>query len=108
MRNPAARKGGLDVSLFRRLSDAHPEAVVDLTHQYRMNSDIMLLSNKLIYSDRLRCGSDAVASRSLHLPQHKEFMNFLHSNSTCRGDHCWIDKLMDEKCVFPRLYGNQY
>ncbi|KAI0718426.1 Dna2-domain-containing protein [Cerioporus squamosus] len=66
--NKAARKGGLEISLFRRLSDAHPEAVVDLTHQYRMNADIMTLSNKLIYSDRLQCGSDYVAQRGLKLP----------------------------------------
>ena len=28
-------------SLFKRLSDAHPAAVVRLTAQYRMNDDIM-------------------------------------------------------------------
>ncbi|KAH8109923.1 Dna2-domain-containing protein [Phellopilus nigrolimitatus] len=44
-----ARKGGLDVSLFRRLSDAHPNAV-------------------LIYGDRLKCGSVEVARRSLQIP----------------------------------------
>src|SRR5258708_3839618 len=38
---------GLDVSLFKRLSEAHPQAVVELTFQYRMNEDIMLLSNKV-------------------------------------------------------------
>ncbi|KAG6911010.1 hypothetical protein DXG01_005425 [Tephrocybe rancida] len=77
VRNPAARKGGLDVSLFRRLSDAHPHAVVDLTHQYRMNEDIMLLSNKLIYGDRLRCGSKFVARQSLTLPN-RAFLQTLH------------------------------
>ncbi|KAF9233255.1 AAA domain-containing protein [Melanogaster broomeanus] len=60
--NPAARKGSLETSLFRQLSKTHPHAVVDLTHQYRMNEDVMLLSNKLIYGDRLRCGSEAVAT----------------------------------------------
>ncbi|KAI0635451.1 Dna2-domain-containing protein [Trametes polyzona] len=95
--NKAARKGGLEVSLFRRLSDAHPEAVVDLTHQYRMNSDIMLLSNKLIYSDRLRCGSEAVASRSLSLPNEK-FLDFIHAKSTCRTSPCWMKTLMSESC----------
>ncbi|TBU22348.1 Dna2-domain-containing protein [Dichomitus squalens] len=98
VKNKAARKGGLEVSLFRRLSDAHPEAVVDLTHQYRMNSDIMLLSNKLIYSNRLKCGSDSVASRSLHLPQEKKFMALVHSRSTCRDSGCWLSQLMSESC----------
>ncbi|GAA6046645.1 hypothetical protein JCM3770_003094 [Rhodotorula araucariae] len=69
VRNSAARKGGLDVSLFKRLSDAHPAAVVNLTHQYRMNEDIMLLSNKLVYADQLRVGAADVGSRKLELPQ---------------------------------------
>ncbi|KAI1798471.1 Dna2-domain-containing protein [Ganoderma leucocontextum] len=97
VKNRAARKGGLDVSLFRRLSDTHPEAVVDLTHQYRMNSDIMLLSNKLIYSNRLKCGSDAVASQSLKLSR-ENFLEVLHTRSTCRDAHCWMGKLMSESC----------
>ena len=99
VKNRAARKGGLDISLFRRLSDAHPEAVIDLTHQYRMNSDIMLLSNKLIYSNRLKCGSDVVASQSLKLPNQK-FLEFLHTKSTCRNAHCWMGQLMSERWVF--------
>ncbi|KAI0674044.1 Dna2-domain-containing protein [Trametes maxima] len=97
VKNKAARQGGLEVSLFRRLSDAHPEAVVDLTHQYRMNSDIMLLSNKLIYSDRLKCGSEAVASRSLELPNEK-FLHHLHARSTRCVSECWMAKLMSESC----------
>ncbi|OJT15542.1 DNA replication ATP-dependent helicase/nuclease DNA2 [Trametes pubescens] len=97
VKNKAARKGGLEISLFRRLSDAHPSAVVDLTHQYRMNSDIMLLSNKLIYSDRLRCGSDAVASQSLSLPNPK-FLRLLHAKSTCHDACCWMNTLMTESC----------
>ncbi|KAF8831992.1 hypothetical protein HHX47_DHR1000949 [Lentinula edodes] len=78
VRNKDARKGGLDVSLFRHLSNAHPHAVVDLTYQYRMNADIMLLSNKLIYSDRLRCGSEVVARRFLDIPD-KSFLRSLHA-----------------------------
>ncbi|GAA5836873.1 hypothetical protein JCM9279_007686 [Rhodotorula babjevae] len=68
VRNASAKQGGLDVSLFKRLSDAHPAAVVNLTHQYRMNADIMLLSNKLVYSDRLQVGAEAVGARRLELP----------------------------------------
>ncbi|BGP02897.1 putative DNA replication helicase Dna2 [Rhodotorula toruloides ATCC 204091] len=65
VRNGAARKGGLDVSLFKRLSDAHPNAVVNLTHQYRMNSDIMSLSNELVYSGQLKVGDERVGGRKL-------------------------------------------
>ncbi|PBK71331.1 Dna2-domain-containing protein [Armillaria solidipes] len=93
-----ARQGGLDVSLFRRLSDAHPHSVVDLAYQYRMNSDIMMLSNKLIYGDRLRCGSQAVANHSLILPN-RNFLKAIHGGkSTCHRNGCWIEQLMSESC----------
>ncbi|KAI0262628.1 Dna2-domain-containing protein [Gloeopeniophorella convolvens] len=102
VRNRDARKGGLDVSLFRRLSEAHSEAVVDLTQQYRMNADIMLLSNKLIYGDRLRCGNQKIANQSLVLPD-DTFMETAHklSSEVCK-DRCWLEELLDpsRKAVF--------
>ncbi|KAF9010450.1 Dna2-domain-containing protein [Hymenopellis radicata] len=98
VRNADARKGGLDVSLFRRLSDAHPHSVIDLTCQYRMNSDIMLLSNKLIYSDRLRCGSQEVANQCLKLPN-RRFLQSIHGGKlTCHQKGCWLEYLMSDKC----------
>jgi len=95
VRSRGARKGGLDISLFRRLSDAHPHAVIDLTYQYRMNEDIMLLSNRLIYSDRLRCGSESVAKRTLVIPKPQ----FLHDLKSSAGDS-WIDHLLSERSTF--------
>ncbi|KAL1599589.1 DNA replication endonuclease-helicase Dna2 [Paraconiothyrium brasiliense] len=68
VQNKQAADGGLDVSLFKMLCEAHPEAVVSLEHQYRMCADIMLLSNTFIYSGRLKCGTPAIASRQLTLP----------------------------------------
>ncbi|TFK37115.1 DNA replication factor Dna2-domain-containing protein [Crucibulum laeve] len=97
VRNNNARKGGLDVSLFRRLSDAHPEAVADLAYQYRMNEDIMLLSNKLIYSDRLRCGSAKIAHQTLALPNNT-FFDRLHTTKSSCSDGCWIEKLVSPNC----------
>ena len=47
----------MDISLFKRLSERHPHAVVSLEHQYRMNQDIVELSNTLIYEQRLKCGT---------------------------------------------------
>jgi DNA replication ATP-dependent helicase Dna2 len=41
---------GMEESLFKRLSEAHPSSVVQLETQYRMSKDIMLLSNTLIYN----------------------------------------------------------
>lgn len=58
---------GAGESLFRRLCQAHPQAIVELQQQYRMNGDINKLVNMLIYSDRLCCGNAAVESKTLHL-----------------------------------------
>lgn len=102
VRSPEARQGGLDVSLFRRLSEAHPEAVVDLVYQYRMNEEIMFLSNSLVYNNRLRCGSEAVATRTLDIPDREPLRN-AHSNSLCSGGKdCWIETVLDpsRKAVF--------
>lgn len=68
VRNAEARAMGMDVSLFKRLSDAHPAAMVELDEQYRMNAEIMSLANALIYDGRLKCGSQAVAEQRLSLP----------------------------------------
>lgn len=105
VRNPDARKGGLDISLFRRLSDAHPHAVIDLAHQYRMNADIMLLSNKLIYGDRLRCGSQEVANRSLTLPDNSFLRNLHKPKTACHPTGCWLKKLLSPKYVRHAFYG---
>ncbi|GME23035.1 DNA replication factor Dna2 [Neofusicoccum parvum] len=68
VQNKEAQEGGLDISMFKLLSESQPDAVVSLEHQYRMCADIMLLSNKLIYDGRLKCGNDSVANRSLAIP----------------------------------------
>jgi len=61
VKNVDAKSSGMAESLFKRLSEAHPDSVAALQYQYRMNSDIMLLSNELIYSNRLKCGTPEVA-----------------------------------------------
>jgi DNA replication ATP-dependent helicase Dna2 len=99
VRNPAARKAGLEVSLFRRLSTAHPHAVIDLTHQYRMNEDIMLLSNRLIYGDRLKCGTEEVARRTLVLPDGGKYLRMMHTSKQTCEKHCWMNKLLSERYV---------
>ncbi|KAB5527857.1 hypothetical protein DKX38_021704 [Salix brachista] len=60
-----ARENGMGMSLFCRLSEAHPQAISALQSQYRMCQDIMELSNALIYGDRLRCGSSEIANARL-------------------------------------------
>ncbi|KAI9761385.1 MAG: hypothetical protein M4579_001035 [Chaenotheca gracillima] len=68
VQNLEARKGGLDVSLFKLLSEKHPESLVSLEHQYRMCEDVMALSNTFIYNGLLKCGNEAVATRLLSIP----------------------------------------
>ncbi|KAK8715914.1 hypothetical protein V6N13_043239, partial [Hibiscus sabdariffa] len=60
-----AREKGMGISLFCRLSEAHPQAIAPLQSQYRMCQSIMELSNALIYGDRLRCGSPEIANAKL-------------------------------------------
>ncbi|KAJ4958932.1 hypothetical protein NE237_026043 [Protea cynaroides] len=60
-----ARENGMGISLFCRLSEAHPQAISALQCQYRMNAGIMELSNGLIYGNRLRCGSPEIANAKL-------------------------------------------
>jgi DNA replication ATP-dependent helicase Dna2 len=57
----------------------------------------MLLSNKLIYGDRLLCGSEIVAKRSLVLPD-AGFLHHIHDegNGFCGGG-CWMENILSEK-----------
>ncbi|XP_023743662.1 DNA replication ATP-dependent helicase/nuclease JHS1 [Lactuca sativa] len=78
-----ARENGMGVSLFCRLSEAHPQAISALQSQYRMCAPIMELSNALIYGDRLRCGSPDVANAKL------EYTTSTSSSSS------WLKKVLD-------------
>lgn len=106
VQNEDARKGGLDISLFKLLSDAAPQAVCVMSHQYRMCEDVMELSNNLIYSGRLKCGTKAVAERKLHVPNPAGLMTCHNTPQTpgagigkkmCIGPHkgCWLADLLD-------------
>lgn len=106
VQNKAAQEGGLDVSLFKLLSDAQPDSVVNLEHQYRMCEEIMLLSNTLIYSGRLKCGTPEVAARSLEIPNIQalkqfhadEFHASQHPHNMCPGPshgRCWLHDSLD-------------
>ncbi|KAG5980101.1 hypothetical protein E4U55_004396 [Claviceps digitariae] len=110
VRNEEAREGGLDVSLFKLLSDAHPEAVVNLEHQYRMCEDIMTLSNTLIYEGKLRCGTESLRKKKLCIPE-MNLLSQVHYNASslartgsprsfCTGpsaSRCWLYDLLDSE-----------
>ncbi|XP_038600143.1 DNA replication ATP-dependent helicase/nuclease DNA2 isoform X1 [Tachyglossus aculeatus] len=69
--NSEARDLGMSESLFKRL-EQNKKAVVQLTVQYRMNSKIMSLSNKLVYEGKLECGSEKVAKAVVTLPKFQD------------------------------------
>ena len=72
----------MGISLFKRLSERHPHAVISLEHQYRMNQDIMELSNTLIYEHRLKCGTQGVARAVLELPNWDELISYVKESTT--------------------------
>ena len=114
VQNKEAQEGGLNVSLFKLLSDDHPESVVNLEHQYRMAQDIMLLSSQLVYSNRLKCGNNSVAHQVLHIPNLEAGLAAHHhspsslptsppSTSICLSDHkCWLRTSLtpSSRCLF--------
>jgi DNA replication ATP-dependent helicase Dna2 len=108
VKNEEAREGGLDISLFKLLSDTHPDSVVNLEHQYRMCEDIMTLSNTLIYNGRLKCGTEALRHSKLEIPhmdnlrqKHYDASNIMRSStprSFCTSwasPSCWLQYLLD-------------
>lgn len=110
VQNNEAREGGLDISLFKMLSDRHPTSVAVLKHQYRMCKEIMTLSNTLIYDGALVCGDEQVADSMLGIPAFEEGLQKHHhaaplSLSMCSGPAegaCWLYTLLDpnRKVVF--------
>lgn len=90
MRSPEAKQGGLDVSWFTHLALHHPEAVVDLSRQYRMNNDIMSVANTLIYKNRLKCASKDIANQTLELPNSD-------GDHGCDEVSCWISRVLQPR-----------
>lgn len=106
VQNKQATEGGLDISLFKILSESHPKAVVTLEHQYRMCADIMLLANTLIYDGRLKCGNEDVAKKKLEKVKFEGLKAYHRplpeSKIKCapqprcsgNGQSCWLQDLM--------------
>jgi DNA replication ATP-dependent helicase Dna2 len=89
---------GYGVSLLKRLADAHPDAVVPLTFQYRMNDDICQLSNDLVYHGNLKCGNEVVRKQKLCLPL---FPRGLHKY---QQSFPWLKRIIDP--IFPVVFVN--
>lgn len=97
VQNHEARSLGMDESLFKRL-ERNSEAVVQLNVQYRMNRQIMSLSNSLMYEGRLECGSERTASALVSLP----FLSAVQSELSSHPQYNleWIrDALISSRAV---------
>jgi DNA replication ATP-dependent helicase Dna2 len=114
VQNKEAQEGGLDISLFKLLSEAQPDSVVNLEHQYRMAEDIMTLANELIYLGRLKCGTSTVATRVMQIPSLEGGLAAHHHNasslsttttptSICTSNStCWLRRSLSpqNRCLF--------
>ncbi|XP_069030561.1 DNA replication ATP-dependent helicase/nuclease DNA2 [Embiotoca jacksoni] len=91
VQNREARSLGMDESLFKRL-ELHSEAVIKLNVQYRMNRQIMSLSNSVMYDGRLECGSERTATALLTLPFLLSVQSELSSYTLTHPQHdlSWI------------------
>lgn len=99
VRNPSARKSGLETSLFKRLCEARPAATVYLSYQYRMNADVMSLSNKLVYKGLMKGGTEEILRRTLQLPKASGVSTVLHARSDCSEapSSCWVENVLDPR-----------
>nr|CAB3238414.1 DNA replication ATP-dependent helicase/nuclease DNA2 [Phallusia mammillata] len=87
-----ARQMGADESLFRRLT-IHKPALCELTLQYRMNSDIMALSNHVTYEGRLECAHESVATATVKLDNIDAVKTELKDES----ENSWLIRTLDVK-----------
>lgn len=60
----------------------------------------MLLSNRLVYENRLKCGSEQVARQGLVIPR-----PHVGQEAQCGERDCWIERLMLERCVIACSHG---
>lgn len=92
VQNPEAN--GLTKSLFKTLSETAPESVVELTYQYRMCNDIMLLSNTIIYEGRLKCGTQAIANQVLDIPNISNLKSSINEKYV-NSENNWMETVLD-------------
>ncbi|CCH59616.1 hypothetical protein TBLA_0B08000 [Henningerozyma blattae CBS 6284] len=97
VKNEVARLGGLAKSPFEILCEKHPNAVINLTFQYRMNKDIMKLSNFLIYENKLKCGSEKIANQKLdiHFNLNETSKDSLKKYQTNKKENNWIREILE-------------
>jgi DNA replication ATP-dependent helicase Dna2 len=77
--------------MLKRLAEAHPDCIAQLTYQYRMHNDICQLSNDIVYQGKLKCANDSVATRKLTLN------GFPQGLGSCAkdGSYDWLRQAID-------------
>ncbi|KAI0225462.1 DNA replication endonuclease-helicase Dna2 [Massospora cicadina] len=69
--------------LFKRLFEAHLQAVVHLHHQYRINQDIIDVTNILVYQGALHCGTHVITTSAFSPHPIKLCCPQLHDAISC-------------------------
>jgi len=64
-----ADKKGMGMSLFEKLCKKHPRSATVLKKQYRMNNDILELSNSIIYHGVMTHGDEQVSCQKVIFPR---------------------------------------
>lgn len=94
IKSESARVGGLEDSMFKILCERFPEALCELTFQYRMCDEIVKLSNHLIYDGMLRCGNEEVAVQQLGINT-DNLAAYINPNLS--ADSCWLESVLSPK-----------
>ena len=68
--------------MLKRLAEAFPDTVAQLTLQYRMHEDICRLCNLVVYNGRLTCANDDVRLKRLFLPSFPGALRKIHTGSS--------------------------
>lgn len=92
VKSKQAVEEGLNQSLFSLLAQAFPSAITMLRLQYRMNFDIMTISNKLVYNGMLVCGNEQIAQARLELPKFDAL-----GCKYCGQVGCWLRHLVQPR-----------
>lgn len=89
----------MEKSLFKTFTEIHPNAVANLRYQYRMNEDIMNLSNSIIYDSKMLNGSMITAQTLLYIPKwNEDFLSQFHDpDYYCCHESCWLKDVIDPK-----------
>jgi DNA replication ATP-dependent helicase Dna2 len=68
IKSKLAGKKGMSTSLFERICKSHPDCTTVLKKQFRMNKEILELSNSTFYKGVMQVGDQRVANQKVEFP----------------------------------------